>query len=175
MQCASSIWNDSCILTLHCMWACEHHLGWACLQVRDLRILDPAMSTSYPSAILCRDKALLVNLEHIKCIITSQYVLVLNAEQVGPPAGCIKDECQHALILIVLQGSKAGSAPLAGALGAHCRTLACWSMPPKQMAWPEMPHSDIMKEGVMWRWAMLLQPPGRGAAPCGGSAEKAVP
>ena len=55
------------------------------------------MSTSYPSAILCRDKALLVNLEHIKCIITSQYVLVLNADQVGPPAGCIQDECQHLL------------------------------------------------------------------------------
>lgn len=53
------------------------------VQVRDLRILDPAMSTSYPSAILCRDKALLVNLEHIKCIITSQYVLVLNADQDG--------------------------------------------------------------------------------------------
>ena len=64
----------------------------ACLQVRDLRILDPAMSTSYPSAILCRDKALLVNLEHIKCIITSQCVLVLNADQVGLPAGCIRDK-----------------------------------------------------------------------------------
>ena len=55
------------------------------------------MSTSYPSAILCRDKALLVNLEHIKCIITSQYVLVLNADQVGAPTGCTRGQCQHAL------------------------------------------------------------------------------
>lgn len=55
-----------------------HELG---IQVRDLRILDPAMATSYPSAVLCREKALLVNLEHIKCIITSSYLLLLNADQ----------------------------------------------------------------------------------------------
>ena len=51
------------------------------VQVRDLRLLDPAMATSYPSAILCRDKALLVNMEHIKCIITTGYLLLLNADQ----------------------------------------------------------------------------------------------
>ena len=28
--------------------------------------MDPSLTTSYPSAILCRDKALVVNLEHIK-------------------------------------------------------------------------------------------------------------
>ena len=55
-----------------------HELG---IQVRDLRLLDPAMATSYPSAILCRDKALLVNMEHIKCIITTGYLLLLNADQ----------------------------------------------------------------------------------------------
>ncbi|DBA67446.1 TPA: hypothetical protein ACH3X2_001730 [Trebouxia sp. C0005] len=51
------------------------------IQIRDLRLLDPAMATSYPSAILCRDKALLVNMEHIKCIITTHYLLLLNADQ----------------------------------------------------------------------------------------------
>ena len=51
------------------------------IQVRDLRLLDPAMATSYPSAILCREKALLVNMEHIKCIITTGYLLLLNADQ----------------------------------------------------------------------------------------------
>lgn len=35
-------------------------------QGRDLRIMDPSLATSYPSAILCRDRALVVNLEHIK-------------------------------------------------------------------------------------------------------------
>lgn len=49
--------------------------------MRDLRLLDPAMATSYPSAILCRDKALLVNMEHVKCIITTGYLLLLNADQ----------------------------------------------------------------------------------------------
>jgi magnesium transporter len=28
--------------------------------------MDPSLTTSYPSAILCRDKAMVVNLEHIK-------------------------------------------------------------------------------------------------------------
>ena len=52
-----------------------------CTQLRDLRLLDPQLSTSYPSAILCREKALVVNLEHIKCIITLDHVLVLNADE----------------------------------------------------------------------------------------------
>lgn len=40
-----------------------HKLG---VQTRDLRLMDPMFSSTYPSAILCRDKALVVNLEHIK-------------------------------------------------------------------------------------------------------------
>jgi hypothetical protein len=28
--------------------------------------MDPSLATSYPSAILCREKALVVSLEHIK-------------------------------------------------------------------------------------------------------------
>jgi hypothetical protein len=40
-----------------------HKLG---VQGRDLRIMDPSLATSYPSAILCRDRALVVSLEHIK-------------------------------------------------------------------------------------------------------------
>ena len=46
--------------------------------MRDLRLLDPVLATSYPSAILARDSALVVNLEFIKCIITTDYALVLN-------------------------------------------------------------------------------------------------
>ena len=89
------------------------------VQIRDLRLLDPQLSTSYPSAILCREQALVrpgfslsilaiahispcyicsmqvmlcqaqcearmqvVNLEHIKCIIAVDHVLVLNADEV---------------------------------------------------------------------------------------------
>ena len=50
------------------------------VQLRDLRVLDPYLAASYPSAILSRDRALVVNLEHIKCIIATTYVLVTNAE-----------------------------------------------------------------------------------------------
>lgn len=44
-------------------WKLTHKLG---VQGRDLRIMDPSLATSYPSAILCREKALVVSLEHIK-------------------------------------------------------------------------------------------------------------
>nr|VDD18723.1 unnamed protein product [Brassica oleracea] len=44
------------------------------IHARDLRILDPNLS--YPSAILGRERAIVLNLEHIKAIITAQEVLV---------------------------------------------------------------------------------------------------
>eukprot|EP01024_Parvocaulis_polyphysoides_P045008 TRINITY_DN417_c0_g1_i1.p1 TRINITY_DN417_c0_g1~~TRINITY_DN417_c0_g1_i1.p1 ORF type:complete len:492 (-),score=86.32 TRINITY_DN417_c0_g1_i1:346-1821(-) len=50
------------------------------VQMRDFRILDPQLSVAYPSAILCRDKALVINLEHIKALISTDYVLVFNTE-----------------------------------------------------------------------------------------------
>ena len=31
------------------------------VQLRDLRLLDPQLATSYPSAILCRERALVVS------------------------------------------------------------------------------------------------------------------
>ena len=55
-----------------------HQLG---VQLRDMRLLDPHLNTSYPSALLCRDKALVVNLEHIKCIITKDEVYIVNADE----------------------------------------------------------------------------------------------
>ena len=51
------------------------------VQLRDLRLLDPQLHASYPSALLSRDKALVVNLEHIKCIITKDEILILNADE----------------------------------------------------------------------------------------------
>ncbi|KAK4486087.1 hypothetical protein RD792_008755 [Penstemon davidsonii] len=47
------------------------------LPARDLRILDPALS--YPSTVLGRERAIVVNLEHIKAIITFQEVLFMNS------------------------------------------------------------------------------------------------
>ncbi|GAX84706.1 hypothetical protein CEUSTIGMA_g12128.t1 [Chlamydomonas eustigma] len=51
------------------------------IQARDLRLLDPHFSAAYPSCVLCRDKSMLVNLEHIKAIITSKFILVVNPEE----------------------------------------------------------------------------------------------
>ncbi|XP_027914309.1 magnesium transporter MRS2-3 [Vigna unguiculata] len=47
------------------------------LPARDLRILDPLLS--YPSTLLGRERAIVINLEHIKAIITAQEVLLLNS------------------------------------------------------------------------------------------------
>uniref|UniRef100_A0A7S0UPT9 Magnesium transporter n=1 Tax=Polytomella parva TaxID=51329 RepID=A0A7S0UPT9_9CHLO len=58
-------------------WRLTHKLG---VQLRDMRLLDPNISTAYTSAILCRDKAIIVNIEHVKAIITTDYVLVINHE-----------------------------------------------------------------------------------------------
>ncbi|ESQ40907.1 hypothetical protein EUTSA_v10013809mg [Eutrema salsugineum] len=44
------------------------------IHARDLRILDPNLS--YPSAILGRERAIVLNLEHIKAIITAEEVLL---------------------------------------------------------------------------------------------------
>ncbi|KAK3146131.1 hypothetical protein QOZ80_3BG0261980 [Eleusine coracana subsp. coracana] len=44
------------------------------INARDLRILDPLLS--YPSTILGRERAIVLNLEHIKAIITSEEVLL---------------------------------------------------------------------------------------------------
>jgi magnesium transporter len=41
------------------------------VQIRDLRLLD-AQPASSPPAILCREQAIVVNLEFIKCIITTR-------------------------------------------------------------------------------------------------------
>ncbi|PSC75097.1 magnesium transporter MRS2-7 isoform B [Micractinium conductrix] len=50
------------------------------VQLRDLRLLDPQLATSYPSAILARERAIVVNLEFIKCIIGMDNVYITNLE-----------------------------------------------------------------------------------------------
>ena len=43
-------------------------------------MLDPMLTQMNACAILCRERAILINLEHVKCIVTTSYVLVLNVE-----------------------------------------------------------------------------------------------
>ncbi|GJV55262.1 gag-pol polyprotein [Tanacetum coccineum] len=45
---------------------------------RDLRILDPILL--YPSTVLGRERDIIINLEHIKAIITAQEVMLLNSK-----------------------------------------------------------------------------------------------
>ncbi|PIA63175.1 hypothetical protein AQUCO_00200891v1 [Aquilegia coerulea] len=47
------------------------------LPARDLRLLDPMFI--YPSTILGREKAIVVNLEQIRCIITADEVILMNS------------------------------------------------------------------------------------------------
>lgn len=49
------------------------------LPARDLRLLDPLFV--YPSTILGRERAIVVNLEQIRCVITADEVLLLNSQQ----------------------------------------------------------------------------------------------
>ncbi|KAK3043486.1 hypothetical protein RJ639_002065 [Escallonia herrerae] len=66
------------------------------IHARDLRILDPLLS--YPSAILGREKAIVLNLEHIKAIITADEVLLRDPsdENVIP----VVEELRRRLLLV---------------------------------------------------------------------------
>uniref|UniRef100_A0A7C8Z3D6 Magnesium transporter n=1 Tax=Opuntia streptacantha TaxID=393608 RepID=A0A7C8Z3D6_OPUST len=64
------------------------------LPARDLRILDPLLS--YPSTVLGREKAIVINLEHIKAIITAQEVLLLNSKD--PSVTPFVEELQRRLL-----------------------------------------------------------------------------
>ncbi|KAL4581101.1 hypothetical protein LXL04_017310 [Taraxacum kok-saghyz] len=61
------------------------------LPARDLRILDPILS--YPSTVLGRERAIVINLEHIKAIITAHEVLLLNSKD--PSVAPFVDELQR--------------------------------------------------------------------------------
>ncbi|GBG89083.1 hypothetical protein CBR_g48793 [Chara braunii] len=54
-------------------YAIMHRVG---IHARDLRILDPMLS--YPSTILGRERAIVLNLEHIKAIVTAEEMLLRN-------------------------------------------------------------------------------------------------
>lgn len=64
------------------------------LPARDLRILDPLLS--YPSTVLGRERAIVINLEHIKAIITAQEVLLLNARD--PSVAPFVEELQRRIL-----------------------------------------------------------------------------
>ncbi|XP_024959809.1 magnesium transporter MRS2-3-like [Cynara cardunculus var. scolymus] len=64
------------------------------LPARDLRILDPILS--YPSTVLGRERAIVINLEHIKAIITAHEVLLLNSKD--PNVAPFVEELQRRIL-----------------------------------------------------------------------------
>jgi hypothetical protein len=85
----STVWSHACgcmcMLVGKGMRLCEAHR--LLCQARDLRLLDAAPASS-PPAVLARDKAIIVNLEFIKCIITT-------GKSSLTCAGCAKHESGH--------------------------------------------------------------------------------
>ncbi|XP_048135609.1 magnesium transporter MRS2-3-like [Rhodamnia argentea] len=74
----------------------KHAIIWRTgLSARDLRILDP--SSSYPSTVTGRERALVIKLEHIKGVITARDVWLLNpkAPTVAPFVEELKRRCSH--------------------------------------------------------------------------------
>ena len=72
------------------------------LPARDLRILDPLLS--YPSTVLGRERAIVINLEHIKAIITAQEVLLLHSRV--PPVTPFVEEL-HGRLMFHYHATKA--------------------------------------------------------------------
>ncbi|CAI5503141.1 unnamed protein product, partial [Closterium sp. Naga37s-1] len=81
------------------------------LHARDLRILDPLLS--YPSTILGRERAIVLNLEHLKAIITAEEVLLRNPAHEGVQR--FVDELLRRLHLQPAAGPPAAAAPPAAA------------------------------------------------------------
>lgn len=65
------------------------------IPLRDLRILDPLLATSYPSALLAREKSIIVNIEFIKMIISLDKCYVTNLDD--PNTADFIDHLQHRL------------------------------------------------------------------------------
>ncbi|KAL2323778.1 hypothetical protein Fmac_028157 [Flemingia macrophylla] len=63
------------------------------IDARDFRILDPLLS--YPSTILAREKAIVLNLEYIKAIITADEVLLQDSTDEN--VVCVVEELQRRL------------------------------------------------------------------------------
>lgn len=77
------------------------------LPARDLRLLDPMFI--YPSTILGREKAIVISLEQIRCIITADEVLVMKSLD-----GCVVQ--YHSELIKRIQTNKDQA-------GKHCFTL----------------------------------------------------
>ncbi|CAM8927059.1 unnamed protein product [Rhodiola kirilowii] len=118
------------------------------IHARDLRILDPLLS--YPSTILGRDKAIVLNLEHIKAIITGEEVFLRDPfdENVVPvveelkrrlqPANYLRQGNEHDIEIMEEDESPFEFRALEVALEAICSFLAARTTELETAAYPAL-------------------------------------
>jgi len=85
------------------------------ISLRDLRILDPMLATSYPSALLAREKSIIVNIEFIKMIIGMERCYVTNLDD--PNAADFVEHLQHRLRYGPILSSPENATPEYGSKG----------------------------------------------------------
>ena len=124
----------------------HHQLG---IQLRDLRLLDPLLANSYPSAILARERALIVNLEFIKMIVGMDRVFITNLDD--PNTTAFVEELQRRLQHPAGSATAMGVSPSTAALGASLQPMETGS------------HADLHR----------LEPGGGGAIEASSSASVA--
>jgi magnesium transporter len=115
----------------------HHELG---IQLRDLRLLDPLLASSYPSAVLARDRALVVNLEFIKMIITLDRVFITNLDD--PNANEFIEELQRRLKHPAGSATAMGVTPSTAALGELLHTPGLPLQSQQPQAQPARPVSS---------------------------------
>ncbi|CAM8932904.1 unnamed protein product [Rhodiola kirilowii] len=118
------------------------------IHARDLRILDPLLS--YPSTILGRDKAIVLNLEHIKAIITGEEVFLRDPfdENVVPvveelkrrlqPSNYLRQGNEHDIEIMEEDESPFEFRALEVALEAICSFLAARTTELETAAYPAL-------------------------------------
>ncbi|XP_028096219.1 peptidyl-tRNA hydrolase 2, mitochondrial-like [Camellia sinensis] len=114
------------------------------VQAQDLRVVEPELSN--PSAILRRERAIVVNLEHIKAIITANEVLVPNPKD--PFMVSFVRDLEFKLsdfgVLVVRQDLKMG----AGKIASQCAHAATGM------------YSELMQSqrALLRQWELCGQP-----------------
>jgi magnesium transporter len=88
------------------------------IQLRDLRLLDPLLVTSYPSAILCRERSLVVNLEYIKMIVGLERCYITNLDDDSAQAFVseLKKRLEHQYSVRMAKEKSSGVADLFGSV-----------------------------------------------------------
>lgn len=70
---------------------------------RDLRILDPLLPTPYPTAIYIRERALVVNLQSVRVIITAEFAYIISVPSDEHPDGAVAPRPDSAFVKELMQ------------------------------------------------------------------------